>query len=163
MSLSISFCHADKRGIRFQRVNLSESFDDTRLVPTKHTLPSTSLLHIDATSWPEINPDSSTASHFFGVLGHMYLAIKLAAHVELQPRAAQYDVAQKLKKEAQFYDRHLSKLQGTAVPVHYGLWMAKTSWGGLVVCEIMEWCGEPWGSFGAELERSVLCVLPDDP
>ncbi|KAK0243853.1 hypothetical protein EDD85DRAFT_760050 [Armillaria nabsnona] len=74
------------------------------------------------------------------------LAIKLATHIEVQPRTEQYEVAQSLKEEALFYSRYLKKLQGRVVPVHFGLRIGRTSRAGVVVCVILEWGGHPWSS-----------------
>ncbi|TRM65321.1 hypothetical protein BD626DRAFT_428435 [Schizophyllum amplum] len=49
-----------------------------------------------------------------------------------------------LRQEALFYHKHLSKLQGDAVPKHYGVWQGRTCWGGTVACAIMEWGGLPY-------------------
>ncbi|TRM65327.1 hypothetical protein BD626DRAFT_488410 [Schizophyllum amplum] len=48
------------------------------------------------------------------------------------------------RREALFYHQHLNKLQGIAVPKHYGVWFGRTSWGATVACAIMEWAGEPY-------------------
>ena len=47
-------------------------------------------------------------------------------------------------REAIFYNEHLSKLQGIAVPKHYGVWVGRTPWGTTVACAIMEWGGRPF-------------------
>ncbi|KAI4527582.1 hypothetical protein K525DRAFT_186399 [Schizophyllum commune Loenen D] len=47
-------------------------------------------------------------------------------------------------REAIFYNEHLSKLQGVAVPKHYGVWVGWTPWDTTVACAIMEWGGRPF-------------------
>ncbi|RDB14853.1 hypothetical protein Hypma_016422 [Hypsizygus marmoreus] len=53
-------------------------------------------------------------------------------------------MAKRLEHEAKFYATHLPKYQGNSVPIYYGLWTAETSWGGSVMCAIMEHAGKPY-------------------
>ncbi|KAL1714617.1 hypothetical protein EV715DRAFT_257261 [Schizophyllum commune] len=49
-----------------------------------------------------------------------------------------------LRLEALLYQDQLAKLQGVAVPKHYGVWIGRTSWDTTVACTIMEWGGKPY-------------------
>ncbi|PBK58246.1 hypothetical protein ARMSODRAFT_984010 [Armillaria solidipes] len=46
--------------------------------------------------------------------------------------------------------------QGKAVPVNGGIWTASTTWGGAVVCSIMEHCGRIGGPYDTPGNWSVL-------
>ncbi|KAF8916338.1 hypothetical protein CPB85DRAFT_1290935 [Mucidula mucida] len=71
--------------------------------------------------------------------------IKFVMRVEGGPGTLQALAAQHLWDEAIFYAKHLRELQGKVVPRHYGIVTAKTSWGGRMVCAIMEYFdGLPW-------------------
>ncbi|KAL1710915.1 hypothetical protein EV121DRAFT_191791 [Schizophyllum commune] len=48
------------------------------------------------------------------------------------------------RREAVFYNDHLVKLQGIAVPKHYGVWVGRTPWDTTIACAIMEWGGHPF-------------------
>ncbi|KAL1662056.1 hypothetical protein GGF50DRAFT_129026 [Schizophyllum commune] len=48
------------------------------------------------------------------------------------------------RREAVFYNNHLVKLQGIAVPKHYGVWVGRTPWDTTIACAIMEWGGHPF-------------------
>ncbi|KAF8916337.1 hypothetical protein CPB85DRAFT_1432348 [Mucidula mucida] len=71
---------------------------------------------------------------------------KVVPHLENENRVSlQALAAQELWREAIFYAKHLKDLQGVVVPRHYGVWAAKTTWGGKIMCVIMEYFdGFPW-------------------
>ncbi|TRM67176.1 hypothetical protein BD626DRAFT_426999 [Schizophyllum amplum] len=70
-------------------------------------------------------------------------ALKVAFHVE-EPSSGGGQLKDGFRKEALTYRWHLSKIQGVAVPKHYGVWYGRTSWGATVACAIMEWGGHPY-------------------
>jgi hypothetical protein len=69
-------------------------------------------------------------------------ALKLV--VDVENCVEQGWAAERLFQEAEFYSVHLQQDQGRAVPFHYGLWGAKTVWGGTIILAVLEWCGVPW-------------------
>ncbi|KAK0187714.1 hypothetical protein F5146DRAFT_1226112 [Armillaria mellea] len=144
--------HFTKCGDVFRRFNFS---NDTEEEVIFNPLPHCTIL-VDTGASTELvsscDPDRGSAWYLGAKTrtsndeDSVRLAIKLATHIEAQPRTEQYEVAQSLKEEALFYSRYLRKLQGRVVPVHFGLWIGRTSWAGVVVCVILEWGGHPWPS-----------------
>ncbi|KAF9047051.1 hypothetical protein BDZ89DRAFT_1058108 [Hymenopellis radicata] len=72
--------------------------------------------------------------------------LKVVPHLENENRVSlQALAAQQIWREAIFYAKHLGELQGIVVPRHYGIWAAKTRWGGKIMCAVMEYFdGFPW-------------------
>lgn len=140
-----------KCGDVFRRFNFSDDTEEVVFNPLPHD---TILVDTGVTTElvSSCNPDRGSAWYLGANTGtpndedRVRLAIKFATHIEVQPRTEQYEVAQSLKEEALFYLRYLKKLQGRVVPVHFGLWIGRTSWAGVVVCVILEWGGHPWSS-----------------
>ncbi|RDB17697.1 hypothetical protein Hypma_001013 [Hypsizygus marmoreus] len=87
------------------------------------------------------NPDPSSGLH-------TWFKLKMILHLEQGTGSAPEDMAKELMYEAKFYATHLRNLQGSHVPTHYGVWTAQTSWGGSVMCEIMEHAGNPFQLLG---------------
>ncbi|KAK0202141.1 hypothetical protein DFS33DRAFT_1264017 [Desarmillaria ectypa] len=140
-----------KCGDVFRRFNFSEDIEEVVFNSLPHN-----TIQVNAGVTTELisgcHPDRGSAWYLGANTGtsndedRVRLAIKLATHIEVQPRTEQYEVAQLLKEEALFYSRYLKKLQGRIVPIHFGLWIGWTSWAGVVVCAILEWGGHPWPS-----------------
>ena len=68
-----------------------------------------------------------------------HFALKLAANVDCSDSGRA--LMARFYKEALFYKRYLSSVEGEAVPKHYGLWYGRTEWGAVVVISIMQWGG----------------------
>lgn len=52
---------------------------------------------------------------------------------------------EKLKTECVFYVSHLKELGGRGVPKHYGLYLAHTTWGDIIVIAVLSYePGIPW-------------------
>jgi hypothetical protein len=68
-----------------------------------------------------------------------HFALKIVVHARETDESTRMTV--ELCREAAFYSLHLSKSQGKFVPVHYGIWVGRSKWGGNMVCAIMDWCG----------------------
>ncbi len=94
---------------------------------------------------------------------------KVVPHMENENRVSlQALAAQELWQEAIFYAKHLKDLQGVVVPRHYGVWAAKTRWGGKIMCVIMEYFdGFPWqcveGTQWDTLETQYVSIMPFCP
>ncbi|KAK0462070.1 uncharacterized protein EV420DRAFT_145897 [Desarmillaria tabescens] len=122
-----------KCGDVFQRFNFS---DDTEEEVVFNSLPhSTIQVDVGVTELASSSNLDRGSAWYLGARTRtsndepgVQLAIKLATHIEVQPRTEQYEVAQSLKEEALFYSRYLKKLQGRVVPVHFGFWIGRTSW-----------------------------------
>ncbi|KAL1742995.1 hypothetical protein HDZ31DRAFT_75158 [Schizophyllum fasciatum] len=83
-----------------------------------------------------VGPDQTGPPHRF--------ALKVAFNVHGGKNTFGGVLMDNLRQEAIFYNRHLKKIQGSAVPKHYGVWIGWTAWGTSVACAIMEWCGQPY-------------------
>ncbi|KAK0236960.1 hypothetical protein EDD85DRAFT_937312 [Armillaria nabsnona] len=97
--------------------------------------------------WADPFLDSALFAHIALVReGHrtIHFAIKVALHVDDDPRSRGYHVYKALRREAVFYAHCLPTVQGDAVPRHYGVWEANTSWAGHVVISVMEFSGWSW-------------------
>ncbi|PBK71909.1 hypothetical protein ARMSODRAFT_1002878 [Armillaria solidipes] len=97
--------------------------------------------------WEDPFLDSTLFAHIALVReGHptIHFAIKVALHVDNDPRSRGYHVYKALRREAVFYAHCLATVQGDAVPRHYGVWEANTSWAGHVVISVMEFSGWSW-------------------
>ncbi|KAK7037500.1 hypothetical protein VNI00_010992 [Paramarasmius palmivorus] len=72
------------------------------------------------------------------------LVLKAALHTDDGDPEYINDRIRILEKEAKYYVDYLSRLQDSFVPEHYGIWESdKTSWAGVIRCEIMAYGGEP--------------------
>ncbi|RDB17698.1 hypothetical protein Hypma_001012 [Hypsizygus marmoreus] len=91
---------------------------------------------------------------------HTWFKLKMILHREQGAESFAEDMAKELIREAKFYATHLRKLQGNTVPTHYGVWTAETSWGGSVMCEIMEHAGHPFqlGKHGTPENRDACAA-----
>ncbi|KAK0445699.1 hypothetical protein EV421DRAFT_1794311 [Armillaria borealis] len=106
-----------KCGDVFRRFNFS---DDAEEEVVFNPLPHDTIL-VDAGVTTELvsscNPDRGSAWYLGAKTrtsndeDRVRLAIKLATHIEVQPRTEQYEVAQSLKEEALFYSRYLKNFK----------------------------------------------------
>ncbi|KAK0447924.1 uncharacterized protein EV420DRAFT_866276 [Desarmillaria tabescens] len=97
--------------------------------------------------WEDPFSDSALFAHISLVReGHLtiHFAIKVVLHVDDDPRSRGFNVYEVLRREAVFYAHCLPTVQGDAVPRHYGVWEANTSWAGHVVISVMEFSGWSW-------------------
>ncbi|KAF8166591.1 hypothetical protein K438DRAFT_1857002 [Mycena galopus ATCC 62051] len=53
----------------------------------------------------------------------------------------------RLVKDARFHSAHLDEIEGSFVPVHYGIWLMDTGdWAGKVLFSLTQWCGISWNA-----------------
>lgn len=81
--------------------------------------------------------------------------VKMTIHLEEGPDSLHYFIAQEILAETRFYANHLRDV--AHVPRHYGIFTARTSWGGRIMCQIMEcFDGSPWTLFQSVSGASSL-------
>ncbi|RDB14882.1 hypothetical protein Hypma_016420 [Hypsizygus marmoreus] len=92
----------------------------------------------------------------------MRFMLKMILRRERGSRRMPGIMAKRLEHEAEFYVTHLTEYQGNCVPIYYGLWTAETTWGGSVMCSIMEHAGEPYclkEKYDTQKNRDVIAEL----
>ncbi|KAJ7464674.1 hypothetical protein B0H11DRAFT_2284954 [Mycena galericulata] len=60
-------------------------------------------------------------------------------------RSNSFQAYARLVKDARFHSTHLRRIEGSIVPVHYGMWLMDTGdWAGKVLISITQYCGISW-------------------
>ncbi|RDB16496.1 hypothetical protein Hypma_002853 [Hypsizygus marmoreus] len=91
--------------------------------------------------------------------------LRMALHVDEDRNGTAQFVVEALRKEARVYAQDLAMFQGNHVPIHYGLWVAKTSWGETAICSILEHAGFPFqlqGKYDTQERRDAFGALITD-
>ncbi|KAJ7069559.1 hypothetical protein C8F01DRAFT_1226858 [Mycena amicta] len=91
-----------------------------------------------AQTWGTNDPQTAPASAFVS---------SSARHATRNRRPNNFQLYQRLLKDAEFHSKHLQDAAGIFVPLHYGIWIMETGdWVGTVMFSLTQWCGISWKS-----------------